>query len=605
MKPTRRLAVLLSVGLALSVAPGVLVAQSADMQIFPPATGLRAPAPPPLRLAERPGVVPLAELRAAIEVAGEDLAALAAWNRAGRLPVRNGFARALASPRRVSFGPELEGRASGAHAGGLFERAGDGSLAWGAEVRAAGAHRLRLHLAELNLPVGSELWIYGAHEAMGPFGLEQRGPEGDLWTPSVGGEAIRLEVRLPAGAGAAGFVVDRVLETFRLDLGGTPQTGMSLRGIIPPCLVDVQCVGTGTFDVVDLAQQAIAAIEFIDGGLGFLCSGGLLNDLDTSSVIPFFLTANHCFDNQAAASTVEAFWDYYTPSCNGTPPDPGTLPRSNGSTLLATGSLGTGHADYTLVRLASIPTNRVLLGWNANASAAAHNTVLNRISHPMGFHQHYSRDHVDTTAPTCGGAPRPTFLYETFFPGMGDMGGTFGGSSGSPVILAGGQVVGQLTGGCGPNPSDGCDYDNAEVDGAFSESFDDPDQPLQPYLTGAGCLPGPTTLCLAGGRFQVEMVWRSSASSPFADAQAIDFGSDNSGLFYFLNPNNAEVLLKVLNACTLNDRYWVFFAATTNVEFTITVTDTQSTGVPPKTYFNPLGNPAAPIQDTSAFATCP
>ena len=49
--------------------------------------------------------------------------------------------------------------------------------------------------------------------------------------------------------------------------------------------------------------------------------------------------------------------------------------------------------------------------------------------------------------------------------------------------------------------------------------------------------------------------------------------------------------------------FWVFAAATTNVEYTITVTDTQEQQV--KTYFNPLGTPAQPIQDTAAFATCP
>jgi len=63
------------------------------------------------------------------------------------------------------------------------------------------------------------------------------------------------------------------------------------------------------------------------------------------------------------------------------------------------------------------------------------------------------------------------------------------------------------------------------------------------------------------------------------------------------------MLLKVLNACGFNQRYWVFYAATTNVEFTLTVTDTQSGKV--KVYFNPLDSPAAPIQDVSAFATCP
>ena len=64
------------------------------------------------------------------------------------------------------------------------------------------------------------------------------------------------------------------------------------------------------------------------------------------------------------------------------------------------------------------------------------------------------------------------------------------------------------------------------------------------------------------------------------------------------------MLVKVLNACIPPfDRYWFFYAATTNVEFTLTVTDTQADVI--KSYRNPLGRPAPPIQDTQAFATCP
>jgi hypothetical protein len=80
----------------------------------------------------------------------------------------------------------------------------------------------------------------------------------------------------------------------------------------------------------------------------------------------------------------------------------------------------------------------------------------------------------------------------------------------------------------------------------------------------------------------------------------------NSGLFFFPPPAGADdwqVLIKVLNGCPINGNWWVFYAATTNVEFTITVTDTQSGRV--KTYYNPPNTAAAVTQDTGAFATCP
>jgi len=81
--------------------------------------------------------------------------------------------------------------------------------------------------------------------------------------------------------------------------------------------------------------------------------------------------------------------------------------------------------------------------------------------------------------------------------------------------------------------------------------------------------------------------------------------TSDSGYFWFFNPANIEVVVKVLRACSqAAPRYWVFAAGLTNVEVTLQVTDTQAGGSP-KTYLNPLNTPFQPIQDTDAFATCP
>jgi len=129
------------------------------------------------------------------------------------------------------------------------------------------------------------------------------------------------------------------------------------------------------------------------------------------------------------------------------------------------------------------------------------------------------------------------------------------------------------------------------------------------WQTIADCGPQPATcvasdvaFCLQGGRFRVEVGWRTFDGTPGV-ARAVT-GSQDSALFYFFNPNNWEMLVKVLDNCNGNtNRFWVFAAATTNVEYTLQVTDTQSGQV--RTYFNPLGVSASAITDTSAFATCP
>ena len=118
----------------------------------------------------------------------------------------------------------------------------------------------------------------------------------------------------------------------------------------------------------------------------------------------------------------------------------------------------------------------------------------------------------------------------------------------------------------------------------------------------ASCSPNATRLCLNQGRFQVEVDWREFTGLS-GTAKPIPVSSDDSGLFYFFHPDNWEMLVKVLDGCSLSGHFWVFAAAATNVEYTLTVTDTDSGQI--KTYFNPLGSLAPALTDTSAFATCP
>ncbi|HEX2162568.1 MAG TPA: matrixin family metalloprotease [Thermoanaerobaculia bacterium] len=117
------------------------------------------------------------------------------------------------------------------------------------------------------------------------------------------------------------------------------------------------------------------------------------------------------------------------------------------------------------------------------------------------------------------------------------------------------------------------------------------------------CLPGAQTLCLTGGRFRVEVDWATSQGTSGEGQVVPGVSSNDSGLFWFFAPDNWEMLIKTLDACPVNDRLWVFFAATTNVELVVTVTDTETTRV--KSYFNPLETTAQTVTDTDAFDTCP
>jgi hypothetical protein len=107
-------------------------------------------------------------------------------------------------------------------------------------------------------------------------------------------------------------------------------------------------------------------------------------------------------------------------------------------------------------------------------------------------------------------------------------------------------------------------------------------------------------------RFQIKVSYNTSqggglsgSGNPIALSGE---GVTEGGLFWFFGATNPEMLIKIIDGCSLGGHFWVFYAATTNVGFTVTVTDTQ-TGHQ-VTYTNPDGHAAPPKQDTSAL-TCP
>lgn len=116
----------------------------------------------------------------------------------------------------------------------------------------------------------------------------------------------------------------------------------------------------------------------------------------------------------------------------------------------------------------------------------------------------------------------------------------------------------------------------------------------------ATCAPNATTICLTEGRYAVSATWRTSNGNS-GQAQAAGLTSD-TGYFTFFSPSNVEVVVKVLNACGVNSRYWIFAGGLTNVNVVLTVRDTVTGTV--KTYTNPQNTAFQPIQDTNALALC-
>ena len=129
---------------------------------------------------------------------------------------------------------------------------------------------------------------------------------------------------------------------------------------------------------------------------------------------------------------------------------------------------------------------------------------------------------------------------------------------------------------------------------------------LQLTCGGGGpttCTSDATSLCLNNGRFRVRATFSApSLGITNAAAQVVPLTAD-TGYFWFFDAQNVEMIVKVLNACGVNGRIWVFAGGLTNVEVTMTVEDTATGSV--QSYRNPQGTAFAPVQDTGAFATCP
>jgi len=127
-------------------------------------------------------------------------------------------------------------------------------------------------------------------------------------------------------------------------------------------------------------------------------------------------------------------------------------------------------------------------------------------------------------------------------------------------------------------------------------TIDDDDLPPGP------CVEAPTVLCLLDGRFRIEAAWEDHQGGG-GPARAERFTGE-SGWFWFFNPLNTELVVKVRDACVEPfERFWFFAAGLTDVGVTLTVADTEARQV--RRYGNPRGRAFQPVQDTDAFATCP
>lgn len=407
-------------------------------------------------------------------------------NARGEDPKRVGLTRSLSV--NISFADLKMSRLNGRtldRGNGAITSTQDGGFVYTMALSSPGAAALRVHFTGFRLPPATGVYLYTDEtQAFGPY--TGRGPMGDgeFWSHTLVGDYVILQLRHVGPASnddlrGSGFTVAGLGNIRPVFLSGTCSNNED-------CTVNAACPGANS--AVDAARNAVAAMQWISGAFIYFCTGGLVNDKDDNTEIPYFLTAHHCISRGKDARNLENFFQFTTP-CNSTsgclswselrntwPQDMRTL----GANIMSTGS----SADYTLLRLKQpAPGGSAFLGWDSTPVAFSDLAPLYRISHPGGSPQSYSEHVVDINAGTCRSWPRGDRIYSHDVAGA-----TEGGSSGSPVVNEQGKIVGQLSGSCGTNVNVVCDnVNNSTVDGAFAAYFDQ----VSTYLdngNGGGCV---------------------------------------------------------------------------------------------------------------------
>ena len=118
------------------------------------------------------------------------------------------------------------------------------------------------------------------------------------------------------------------------------------------------------------------------------------------------------------------------------------------------------------------------------------------------------------------------------------------------------------------------------------------------------CKAGERTACLQDSRYRVRAVWwtgddSAAEGTALNAASVVHAGTNETGLFWFVERDNWEILIKVLDGCSINGSMWVFGASTTDLGYSIEVADTVTGSV--REYRNEPGHPAPAITDVTAF----
>ena len=426
-----------------------LVALLALLAAHPAAARLPVVHGEPVALAETPVAAPrlrLAPAKAAARVELADVSAQA-LARVREENLASARSKAHLQLRRVVIGVvrATDGEMGAPPASQLQWSAVHGGFAARVTVVSPQAESLRLAVDVMGVPKDVEMVFFGSAN---PARIEGPVRVGDIrdrsapwWTPVTEGEAQTIEFFVPAGhePKGPGLRVVRASHLFT-----TPSSNFTKRmddiGKSGSCNVDVPCSPLSADAAFRGAAASVAQMVFNDGGYTALCSGTLLNDSDASTQVPYFFSASHCFDNEAApwktpaqmqavTNTLATLWGFEAAACGASTPRSSWTQRSGGATWL----YNDPQSDALLLRLNDAPPGDAFFsGWDPNPVQGG--GAVAAIHHPQGDLKKVTQGAVvGYSVPGVGGGS------QSFIETQWSRGTTEGGSSGSGLWTSSGS----------------------------------------------------------------------------------------------------------------------------------------------------------------------
>ena len=223
----------------------------------------------------------------------------------------------------------------------------------------------------------------------------RNGPES--WTPWTEGATQRIEIfsrePLPEGAVRVGAMLHFTESPFAKAAAS--------------CTLSTACTTGDTQLDAALAERKKSTfkIQFISNGSGFVCTATLIDT--PRKPTPYALTANHCLDTNASASSVTTFWFYEQSSCTSTLQSASTVQQAGGAQLTFTNF----NIDSTLFQLNTAPPAGALYAPMNPAVLAKGQSVVS-VSHPRGDSSHWA---TGTTGDQLRDSERPYNMYSVNF----------------------------------------------------------------------------------------------------------------------------------------------------------------------------------------------